>query len=125
MTRKEAASNQISLAIRLFHEEEFAGAITLALAAEGQMPPTMSPHVLKTSKDKAVPFMAERDFVSKMNEVRDWLKHHKDPEEMHIYEIEAFFAVARATSKFCAVYDHSTPEIETFVAWYRANLKNR
>lgn len=125
LTRKEAALSQTTLAIRLFHEGEFAGAITLALAAEGQMQPTTSPHVLQSSKEKAAQFMAEREFVSKMNEVRDWLKHHKEPEEMQIYELEAFFAVARATSKFCAVYDHSTPEIETFVAWYRANLKNR
>lgn len=43
MTRKEAALNQTALAIRLFHEGEFAGAITLALAAEGQMAPTTSP----------------------------------------------------------------------------------
>ncbi|MER9997736.1 hypothetical protein NKJ90_02655 [Mesorhizobium sp. M0051] len=40
MTRKEAASNQINLAIRLFHESEFAGAIILALAAEAQTPTT-------------------------------------------------------------------------------------
>ncbi|TIR27204.1 MAG: hypothetical protein E5X07_28445 [Mesorhizobium sp.] len=99
MTRKEAALNQTALAIRLFHEGEFAGAITLALAAEGQMAPTTSPHVLKASKEKAAPYMAEREFVSRMNEVRDWLKHHKmDPLEGQI--VIAIFRTARENGPF-------------------------
>jgi hypothetical protein len=42
ITRKISALRQIHAAIRLFHEDEYESSITLALAAESQLPHLIS-----------------------------------------------------------------------------------
>jgi hypothetical protein len=113
VSREQAALQQITMAIRLLHEREFASAITLALAAEDQIPETDQPHLLGVLRHKAP------GAIDKFNEIRNWLKHSRPPDEQVIYEFEVVVALMRATSKFLASYRAGPPEIEKFVQWCR------
>jgi hypothetical protein len=97
VSRKEAALQQIHMAIRLFRSRDFACAITLALAAEEQLPDADAPYVFKQLKQKVPKEKAM------FNLVRNWLKHHKEPDEIDLYEFEVVIALMRATPKFTAV----------------------
>jgi hypothetical protein len=114
VSRKQAAVQQIEMAIRLLQSSDFACSITLALAAEAQMPITAQPHVYER-----VRATAPKDVADKFNAIRDWLKHcNADmPEELDIFEFEVAVALIRATTKFYAVYQETTPQFETFVTW--------
>ena len=114
VSRKQAAVEQIEMAIRLFASKDFACSITLALAAEAQMPKTDDPHVY--GRLRAV---LSKKVADEFNEVRDWLKHFNDdmPEEKDIFAFEVVIALIRATTKFYAVYKDTTPQFETFGAW--------
>jgi hypothetical protein len=97
-TRKLSAQRQISAAIRHFLKGELECAITLAAAAEGQLPDTPDPYLLK-GLVRVVPF-AEFNH----NLVINWLKHHKEPDEVNIPRYEAIMVISRSISKFVAVY---------------------
>jgi hypothetical protein len=97
-TRKLSAQRQISAAIRHFINGDLECAITLAAAAEGQLPNTADPYLLK-GLARVVPF-AEFNH----NMVINWLKHHIEPNEVNIPRYEAIMVISRSISKFVAVY---------------------
>jgi hypothetical protein len=96
ISRKQAALRQIEGSVVFFWLGEYACAITLSLAAEDQIPDTDEPHVFKLLKERAP------DGYKEFNRVRDWLKHcnPNEPEEIEIFELDAVFAIVRATTKF-------------------------
>ncbi len=98
INRKIAAQQQIEIAIRLFFDKEFASAITLALAAEEQMPNGERDYLFRILKERYP------SVVDRFNEVRNWLKHFRPPEEMEVYEFEVVLSIMRAVSKFTSVY---------------------
>ena len=113
VSRKTATIKQIHCAIELLHKGEFECAITLALAAEDQLAPTNDPHLFKQLRDR-VP--AE---YGMFNEVRNWLKHHLEPEEIVITDFEAVIAIVRAESKFVAVFHEATRQMLEFEDWVK------
>jgi hypothetical protein len=58
-----------------------------------------------------------------VNFVQNWLKHGKyngyEIEEMRITPILAAITLWRAITKFVAVYEKETPEMEEFMVWSR------
>src|SRR6267378_6666877 len=88
ITRKIAARRQIHAAIKLFHEEEYESTITLALAAESQLPNDAGPYLYDRLKARVSP-----DEVDMFNDVRNWLKHIKGPDEIEITDFDAALAV--------------------------------
>ena len=103
---------QINMAIELFHRGQWACAITLALAGEGQLPDPEKPFV--TSKLRADYGI---EFIDKLNKPRNWLKHAKDPEVETLFEMDAFMAILRSISKFTATYRAWSEEMAKFDAW--------
>jgi hypothetical protein len=61
------------------------------------------------------------DRMREFNSIRNWLKHDRSPDDQRVlYEFEVLIAIARATTKFHAVYDgETTSEIDSFEAWAR------
>ena len=113
--RKQVALQQIHTAIRVFGEGDFASAITLALAAEDALPKPAAPYLFGMLQSKVPP-----DRMAEFNEIRNWLKHERSPEDERVlYEFEVFIALARATTKFHAVHCETTPEIDAFEQWAR------
>ena len=111
-SKKASAIRQINAAVMHFHKGELDCAITLAAAAEGCLPSTDEPHLFKSLR--RYPEAKDLDF----NLVVNWLKHSSvDPEHIDISEFEATIVVARAITKYIAVYHESTPRFENFLQW--------
>jgi hypothetical protein len=110
-TRKLAAQRQIDAAISHLYKSELECAITLAAAAEGLLPYTEEPHVFRSLRQH--PSSKEVDF----NETINWLKHHTGLDAKVIYEFEAALTIARAMTKFGAVYDDGPAEWVRFFTW--------
>jgi hypothetical protein len=72
---------------------------------------TDHPHLFKRLRDYAP--AADINF----NLVINWLKHPVPPEEWNIPEYEAAFVIARAITKYIAVYHESTRRFELFLRW--------
>ena len=110
-TKKESSQRQIEVAIQLLRDQKLDCAITLAAAGEGILPPTEDPHLFAALQ----PHNAELE----INLVINWLKHSKenDPEEAQITEFEAVIVIARAITKFVAVYHQSSQPFEDFLRW--------
>lgn len=75
VTHKEAAR-------RLFRDRQFACSIPLALSADGQLPEGDRPSVFAIVNDRAAAP------GQNLNTVRNWLKHHRPPNERPIHELE-------------------------------------
>jgi hypothetical protein len=103
-TKQLAARRQIDAAIEHLHKSEFECAITLAAAAEGLLPDTDKPYVFARLKDHPSYKNKEVNF----NDTITWLKHPVQPETTFIFEMEAALIIARAMSKFAAVYDEGS-----------------
>jgi len=116
-TRQLSALRQIHAAIEHLRSGQWECAITLALAAEGQLPPTGNVHLVKALREHA-PDLAKD---GTLNLYRDWLKHwSKDkPDEIEISAFSVTIAIMRAISKFYAVYGKSSAEMKTFGGWCR------
>jgi hypothetical protein len=115
ITRKIAALRQIHAAIKLFHEGEYESTITLALAAESQLPDDVAkPYLYDVLKARVSP-----DEVGMFNDVRNWLKHLIPPDEIQITNFDAALALARAITKFKAVFGESSPMMDGFADWIR------
>ena len=114
ITRKISALRQIHAAIKLFHEEEYESTITLALAAEDQLPHVDAPYLYERLKARV-----SADEIGMFNDVRNWLKHIRPPDEIEITDFEAAIALVRAASKFRAVFGESSPILDEFADWIR------
>jgi hypothetical protein len=117
-TRWLAASRQIHGAIEHLMKGQYECAITLALAAEGQLPHTNSEmHLLNALQNEAPDLAANNAF----NLQRNWLKHYNEyaPAEIELSELMAFASVMRAVSKFNAIYGELTAEMHAFGEWAR------
>ena len=101
-SKKASAIRQINAAIAHLHQGEIDCAITLAAAGEGTLPATDDPYLFKRLRN--YPPAEDIDF----NLVINWLKHPVGPEELSIPEFEAAVVIARAITKFTAVYHEST-----------------
>ncbi|MGD0317030.1 MAG: hypothetical protein ABSB37_14000 [Xanthobacteraceae bacterium] len=110
-SKKLSALRQINAAIEHFHNGEFECAITLAAAAEGLLPDGQSPSLFRELVQRAT----DLDFNLFIN----WLKHPVAPEKVTISDFEAAMIIARAISKFFAVYSQSTRRFEEFAVWAR------
>ena len=75
------------------------------------MPETDDPHIFKQLREH--PAYKEMDY----NLVINWLKHPSEHDEAIISEFEATIIIARAITKFIAVYHQSTNEFERFLRW--------
>lgn len=121
-TKKEAAKRQIDVATRCFYEGEYESAITLACAAEGMLGESEHPHVFAVLKDrKPSQFKNENNWTTFLNETRDWLKHLTPQlgDTRGIAQFEAWVMLARAVSKFYAVYLEETDVMNAFIEWGR------
>jgi hypothetical protein len=56
-----------------------------------------------------------------LNLVINWLKHGGVKDEAEISEFEAVIVIARAITKFVAVYHQSCEPFEAFLKWGHAN----
>lgn len=109
-TKKASAQRQTEVAIRLFYEGKLDCVITLAGAAEGLLPSVTDPFLFRTIRQMA-PDIDLNAFVN-------WLKHEpkaETPETVVIDEFEAAFTIARAITKFIAVYHQSCDPFEAFL----------
>ena len=109
---------QILGAINHLKRNEKECAITLALAAEGQLPATDRPHLLMLLREAAPDLAKDGTF----NLHRDWLKT-LGPETNQMRVVISTFDVAialmRAISKFEAVYEQSHPEFVSILKMVR------
>ena len=110
-SKKLSALRQINAAIEHFHKGDFECAITLAAAAEGLLPEGKSPSLFRELVRRAT----DLDFNLFIN----WLKHPLSPDETIIPDFAVALTIARATSKFVAVYSQSTRQFEEFAVWTR------
>jgi hypothetical protein len=99
INRQQASLQQIDMAIEMLDRREWACAITLALAAESQLPEPENPYVSDVLRSRF-----GKDFADRLNGPRNWLKHAKDPETTTLHEMDAVMAILRAISKFTSLY---------------------
>ncbi|EHH09255.1 hypothetical protein [Mesorhizobium amorphae] len=111
-----AAVQQIEMAIKLFDDDRNSTcAITLALAAEDQIPNPKSekPFLLGAMRAEGA------DKKIDINRIRNWLKHHKEPEEIGISELDVVVSILRAATKFHAAYCQPTSVMKQFLVWVK------
>jgi hypothetical protein len=107
------------MAIEMFHRRKWTCAITLALAAETQMPDPEKPFVSSELRSKY-----GIDFIDQLNEPRNWLKHAKDHDTVELYEMDALMALLRAISKFTSLYDAWSEEMAKFDEWVKSKISS-
>jgi hypothetical protein len=100
-SKKASAQRQTEVAIALFRSRHLDCAITLAAAAEGMLPNPDAPFLFAQLRQE--PSSSDLDF----NLIINWLKHSGAPETAVITEFEATQIIARAITKFIAVYRQS------------------
>lgn len=112
-SRKLAACRQIEAALYHLHLGGFECAVTLALAAEGQLPETDATTLWNALKRHR----SDKEYLSLINDLRDWLKHLKEPDQRDISEFEAVIALVRATTKYFATFNEETADMQAFIRW--------
>jgi len=113
-SKKISAQRQIERAITHFHNNDIDCAITLSAAAEGMLPETDDPHLFQ--------FLQPHNPELDINLVINWLKHPFEPDTATITEFEGAITIARAITKYVAVYHQSCQPFEEFLMW--AHSKN-
>jgi hypothetical protein len=88
-------------------------AITLAAAAEGLLPDTDEPHIFRYLRNHPTYKNEEIDF----NKTINWLKHGVKPDEAIIFEYEVAVVIARAMSKYAAVFNEGPIGWDQFLVW--------
>jgi hypothetical protein len=122
MSKKEAVIRQVHGAIEHIYKGEFECAITLAGAAEGQSSHQNKATLFAELKVRVPPeFKDEKQWIARLNAVRDWLKHPTPQygDEWTISEYDAVIMTIRALSKFQWEHRQSTERIEAFLDWCR------
>lgn len=112
-TKKLSAMKQIDAAIAHFRSGDFECAVTLALAAEGQLPETGSMDLYKAIKQH-LPGKTEIDIL---NDLRNWLKHPSGDNSREVSEFEIAIALLRATSRYFAMFKEKTTAMDEFILW--------
>jgi hypothetical protein len=117
LTMQEAATEQIHSAIEHFENQQLACAITLAAAGEGMLPATDKPHFHQ--KVKALGKALEgTGGATDPNDMITWLKHGtfrgKKCDSATIERLEVMVVIYRAITKFVAIYEKPSQEMEKF-----------
>ncbi len=111
----DSSHRQTETAIILFKEGKYDCAITLASAAENMLPDTEKWHIFQALKAD------ERYNEMRYNLMINWLKHSDGPEtraeRATLSELEVVVIIARAISKFIAVYGETCQNFEDFLNW--------
>ena len=113
VTKQITAFQQIHAAIKHCRKGDWVCAITLAAAAEGQLPDCPAPYLFKQLRGR-------RNGLD-LNIINNWCKHPTGPDEIPLEPIWPVIAVTRAISKFVAVYGKDSPEMHRFFQWARKN----
>jgi len=100
---------QACAAIAHFHKGEYECAITLAGAAEGQVPSSDPLYFFKLIRRK---FSGDET-----NLYINWMKHGSGPDTATISEQEVVVTIIRAIQKFVAAYEASCKEFNDFSDW--------
>jgi hypothetical protein len=111
-TKQISAYRQIVAAIEHFHNKDYECAITLAGAAEGQIPERTSTHLFRVIRRR---FSREET-----NIFINWLKHQSGSENAEITEQEVVVTMIRAIQKYVGAYEVTHPQFETFSEWCMA-----
>jgi hypothetical protein len=121
LTLTDGATRQVDAAIDALERGDFDVALTLAGAAEGMIKREglhLFSFLRNTPRAKAG-YDETKDWISALNQERDWLKHGGD-NEMQIECFDAALMIARAASKL----EVWTPKMEGFRAWFVDNLRD-
>lgn len=99
-TKQQAAAQQIEAAIAAFSEGKFAVTITLAAAAESMSSEKEGPlwSAIRDHPDRPVEDV--KQWISRLNETRDWLKHDRPQPTVNLVAFEAGLFILRAMSKW-------------------------
>lgn len=113
VTKQQASLNQVLAAISLYGHGRFDCAITLAAAAEGILPNVDDPHIFQQLQAKP----NARDL--ELNLMVNWLKHGRGAEGREVdaaelSDFEAAIIIARAITKYAAVYHQGHPGFVEF-----------
>jgi len=121
-----AAMRQIHAAIEHQQRQDYECAITLAAAAEGMLPATDEPHFHQKVKDFSAGLPDAVEGAQKPNDFITWLKHGtyngKKCETATIDYSESLVIVWRAITKFFAVYDDVSPQMQSWAKTIREEL---
>jgi len=122
-TVRLASLRQIHAAIDHLHKSEFESAITLASAAEGVLPETDQPHLFPKLQALIASLPEEAEGARGINDFTNWTKHGGKYEKAKIPELEVITTIARAVSKFVAVYGEQSSQMKEFLHWAIARLQ--
>ena len=108
-TKQLSALRQTKAAIEHLHKGQLECAMTLAAAAEGQLPEATVEYLFRLLQR----LKPQENFNLFIN----WLKHPTGPDKATISEFETVLVIARAIQKFVAVYEASCREFNDFSDW--------
>jgi hypothetical protein len=100
VTKQEAAAQQIEAAISAFHAGQFAVAVTLAGAAEGMAPARPGGLWQMIRDNPGRPLPDPKEWIKRLNETRDWLKHDQESPTRSLVAFEAGLFILRAMDKW-------------------------
>lgn len=122
ISKVDAARAQLECAIRLYDEDDWVCALTLAGAAEEVLPPGEAPDVFSSIARQALAKnITPKSARDSANEARNWLKHSGDdhPPSIEIGETDAALMIVRAMTRFHAVTGGQTPTMNAFERAFR------
>ncbi|TIV71510.1 MAG: hypothetical protein E5V89_09765 [Mesorhizobium sp.] len=100
LTKQEAAIQQIEAAISAFHAGQFAVTVTLAGAAEDMGPERHGGLWASIRDNPSRPIEKSKDWIRRLNETRDWLKHDRPEQIRGLAAFEAGLFILRAMDKW-------------------------
>ena len=113
VSHKDSALRLVEAAIHHARSDDYDCAITLAAAAEGQLPDTDAPYIYNDLRANG----EAKDLD--LNAVINWLKHPIAPDQIAIGDFEVAITILRAISKFVAVYHQASALMNEFEDWAR------
>jgi|GEM_PF-5788217 len=100
VTKYEAETQQIEAAIAAFHAGQLALTITLAGAAEDMNPGKEGGLWASLRDNPSRPLEKSKDWIRRLNETRDWLKHDRPGQTRALVAFEAGLFILRAMDKW-------------------------